>query len=55
MSFSFFENDCNKEDISDDISLILLRACSKSFEQQAQESQVDELQTGVKQPLAVLP
>ena len=32
-----------------------LRACSKSFEQQRQERQVDELQAGVEQPLAVLP
>ena len=32
-----------------------LRTCSKSPEQKAQECQVDELQAGVEQPLAVLP
>ena len=32
-----------------------VRACSKSFEQQSQECQMDELQAGVQQPLAVLP
>ena len=31
-----------------------VRACSKSFEQQSQECQMDELQAGVQQPLAVL-
>jgi hypothetical protein len=34
---------------------ISLKTCSKSFEQKAQEGQVDELQAGVKQSLAVLP
>ena len=34
---------------------IALRTCSRSPEQQNQESQVDELQAGVEQPLAVLP
>ena len=32
-----------------------LRTCSRSPEQQNQESQVDELHAGVEQPLAVLP
>lgn len=32
-----------------------LRTCSKSFEQQSQKCQMDELQAGVQQPLAVLP
>ena len=32
-----------------------LRACSKSFEQEHQECQVDELQAGVEPSLAVLP
>ena len=33
----------------------ILRACSKSFEQQRQECQMNELQAGVEQALAVLP
>jgi PAS domain-containing protein len=37
------------------LGMALLRACSKSFEQQSQECQMDELQAGVQQPLAVLP
>jgi hypothetical protein len=32
-----------------------LRACSRSFEQQGQECQMDELQTCVELSLAVLP
>lgn len=32
-----------------------LRTCSRSFEQQRQECQVDELQAGVELALAVLP
>lgn len=34
---------------------VALRACSKSFEQEHQECQVDELQAGVEPSLAVLP
>lgn len=34
---------------------IALRTCSKSFKQQNQKGQMDELQAGIEQPLAVLP
>lgn len=32
-----------------------IKTCSKSFEQQSQERQVDKLQAGAEQPLTVLP